>query len=98
VLKKTTSENIISTGSSRIIASGNDDFHWPIALAALKSDSENGSRTATIEAVCTSVICYTTNAGTVEQKSDSTEKDKLCFRATLVYWTSPINRGSASTG
>jgi hypothetical protein len=54
LLKKTASENIISTGGSRITASGNDDFHWPLALAALKSVSENVFRTATIEAVCTS--------------------------------------------
>ena len=53
-IKKTASENIISTGGSRITARGNDDFHWPLALAALKSASENVSRTATIEAVCTS--------------------------------------------
>jgi hypothetical protein len=54
LLKKTASENSISTGGSRITASGNDDFHWPLALATLKSASENVSRTATIEAVCTS--------------------------------------------
>jgi hypothetical protein len=56
LLKKTASENIISTGGSRITASGN---HWPLALVALKSASENVSRTATIEAVCTSAerIC-----------------------------------------
>jgi hypothetical protein len=29
LLKKTASENSISTGGSRITASGNDDFHWP---------------------------------------------------------------------
>jgi hypothetical protein len=56
LLKKTASENIISTGGSRIPASGNDDFHWPLALAALKSASENVSRTAIIKAVCTSEI------------------------------------------
>jgi hypothetical protein len=55
LLKKTASENSISTSGSRITASGNDDFHWPLALAALKSASENVFRTATIEAVCTSV-------------------------------------------
>jgi hypothetical protein len=54
LLNKTAIENSISTGGSRITASGNDDFHWPLALAALKSASENVSRTATIEAVCTS--------------------------------------------
>jgi hypothetical protein len=54
LLKKTASENSIFTGGSRITTSENDDFHWPLALAALKSASENVSRTATIEAVCTS--------------------------------------------
>jgi hypothetical protein len=37
LLKKTDSENSISTGGSRITASGNDDFHWPLALAATAS-------------------------------------------------------------
>jgi hypothetical protein len=46
----------LSTGGSRITASGNDDFHWSLALTALKSASKNVSRTATIEVVCTSAI------------------------------------------
>jgi hypothetical protein len=44
----------ISTGSSRITASGNDDFHWPLVLAALKNVSANVSRTTTIEPLYTS--------------------------------------------
>jgi heme A synthase len=55
MLKKTVSGNSIFTGGFiKKTASGNGDFHWPLALAALKSASENASRTATIEAVCTS--------------------------------------------
>jgi hypothetical protein len=53
-LNKTASGNAIFTGGSRITASGNGDFHWPLALAALKNASANVSRTATIEALCTS--------------------------------------------
>jgi hypothetical protein len=37
LLKKTGSGNYIFTGGSRITASGNGDFHWPLALAALKT-------------------------------------------------------------
>jgi hypothetical protein len=54
-LKKTASGNAISTGGSIITASGNGDFHWPLALAALKNASENSFRTVTIELLCTSV-------------------------------------------
>jgi hypothetical protein len=36
-------------------ASGNGDFHWPLALAALKNDSENVFTTDCIEPLCTSV-------------------------------------------
>jgi hypothetical protein len=53
-LKKTASENRISTGGSKITASGNADFHWPLALAVLKNASVNRFRTATIELLCTS--------------------------------------------
>jgi hypothetical protein len=41
-------------GGSKITARGNVDFHWPQTLAALKNISENTSRTATIELLCTS--------------------------------------------
>jgi hypothetical protein len=54
LLKKTGSGNYIFTGGSRITASGNGDFHWPLALAAVKNASANSSRTATIEPLCTS--------------------------------------------
>jgi hypothetical protein len=55
-LNKTASGNAIFTGSSRITASENDDFHWPLALAALKNASANSSRTATIEPLRTSAM------------------------------------------
>jgi hypothetical protein len=58
-LKKTASGNSIFTGGSRIPASENRDFHWPLALAALKRASANVSRTATIEALCTSEKLFT---------------------------------------
>jgi hypothetical protein len=54
-MKIAASGNAIFTGGSRITASGNGDFHWPLALAALKNASANISRTATIEPLCTSV-------------------------------------------
>jgi hypothetical protein len=53
-LKKTASENALFTGGSKITASGNADFHWPLALAVLKNASVNRFRTATIELLCTS--------------------------------------------
>jgi hypothetical protein len=56
LLKKTASGNVIFTSGSRITASGNGDFHWPLALAALKNASANSSRTATIEPLCTSEL------------------------------------------
>jgi hypothetical protein len=34
------------------------DFYWPLALAALKNDSANSSRTVTIELLCTSDTYY----------------------------------------
>ena len=54
-VKKTASENALFTGGSKITASGNADFHWPLALAVLKNASVNRFRTATIELLCTSV-------------------------------------------
>jgi hypothetical protein len=49
------SGNAFFTGGSKITASGNADFHWPLALAVLKNASVNRFRTATIELLCTSV-------------------------------------------
>jgi hypothetical protein len=53
-MKKPASANEFSTGGSRIPASRNGDFHWPLALAALKNASENSFRTVTIVLLCTS--------------------------------------------
>jgi hypothetical protein len=58
-LKKTASENALFTGGSKITASGNADFHWPLALAVLKNASVNRFRTATIELLCTSEVLMT---------------------------------------
>jgi hypothetical protein len=54
ILLSLASENRISTGGSKITASGNADFHWPLALVELKNASVNRFRTATIELLCTS--------------------------------------------
>jgi hypothetical protein len=53
-LKQPASANVISTGGYRTTISEKSDFHWPLALAALKSTSANSSRTVTIELLCTS--------------------------------------------
>jgi hypothetical protein len=52
--KKTVSENNIFTGGCKTTASEKADFHWPLALAALKNISTNSFRTVTIELLYTS--------------------------------------------
>jgi hypothetical protein len=72
-LKKTASENALFTGGSKITASGNADFHWPLALAVLKNASVNRFRTATIELLCTSGL----------HKPIQTTKQKDLYELTL---------------
>jgi hypothetical protein len=53
-LKQPTSANVISSGGCKTTASEKANFYWPLALAALKNASANSSRTVTIELLCTS--------------------------------------------
>jgi hypothetical protein len=45
LLKKTASANDISTGGGKKQPVKKSDFYWPQALAALKNDSANSSKT-----------------------------------------------------
>jgi hypothetical protein len=56
-LKQPASANVISTGGYKTTASEKAYFYWPLALAALKNASANSSRTTTIELLCTSDSC-----------------------------------------
>jgi hypothetical protein len=93
LLKKPASGNYIFTGGSRITASGNGDFHWPLALAALKNASANSSRTATIEPLCTSG--WSTLAYYRDRIGDA---DATPRRRNLLFPYSPIPRCYVSLG
>jgi hypothetical protein len=65
LIKKTASGNALSTDGwvkriaiGNITASENIDFHWSLALAALKNSSANIWTTTTIKLLCISEICF----------------------------------------